>query len=86
MPPATRLLTTGKFLVTGEAATDEGTVRVSSQFADLKNLRALVVNLTIAMAADPILGKNTSVIAAVDQPRTFHRRKPVLFFTPSHTG
>jgi len=71
-----------KILVTGEAVTEEGTVRVSSKFADLKTSEPFV-NLTIAMAAtNP--GKNTSVIATVDHLEPFTGEASVILHALPH--
>lgn len=71
-----------KILVTGEAITDQGTVRVSSQFADLK-VSEPFVNLTIAMAAtNP--GKNTSVIASVEHLEPFPGEARVILQALPH--
>ena len=71
-----------RILVTGEAVTDKGTVRVSSQFADLKTSEPFV-NLTIAMAAtNP--GKNTSVVATLDHLEPFTGEARVILQALPH--
>jgi hypothetical protein len=71
-----------KILVTGESVTADGTVRVSSQFAELK-ISEPFVNLTIAMAAtNP--GKNTSVVATVDHLEPFTGEARVILHALPH--
>jgi hypothetical protein len=71
-----------RILVTGEAVTDRGTVRVSSQFTDLKTSEPFV-NLTIAMAAtNP--GKNTSVVATLDHLEPFTGEARVILQALPH--
>ena len=71
-----------KILVTGESITQKGTVRVSSQFADLKTSEPFV-NLTIAMAAtNP--GKNTNVVASVDHLEPFTGEARVILQALPH--
>lgn len=71
-----------KILVTGESITKKGTVRVSSQFADLKTSEPFV-NLTIAMAAtNP--GKNTNVVASVDHLEPFTGEARVILQALPH--
>ncbi len=71
-----------KILVTGESITEKGTVRVSSQFADLKTSEPFV-NLTIAMAAtNP--GKNTNVVASIDHLEPFTGEARVILQALPH--
>ena len=71
-----------KILVTGESVTDQGTVRVSSEFAELKTSEPFV-NLTIAMAAtNP--GKNTNVVATVDHIESFTGEARVILHALPH--
>lgn len=71
-----------KLLVTGESITDQGTVRVSSKFVDLK-VSEPFVNLSIAMAAtNP--GKNTSVVATVEHLEPFPGEARVILHALPH--
>ncbi len=71
-----------KMLVTGESVSDRGVVRVSSQFVDVK-VSERFVNLSLAMAAtNP--GKNTSVIAKVEQLEAFSGEARVILHALPH--
>lgn len=71
-----------QLLVTGEAVTDQGLVRVSSKFVDLKVAEPFV-QLSLAMAAtNP--GKNTTVLATVEQLESFSGEARVILQALPH--
>ncbi|MFT6862351.1 MAG: hypothetical protein ACJAVK_000909 [Akkermansiaceae bacterium] len=75
-------ITDWQILVTGEALTDQGLVRVSSRFADLK-VSEPFVQLSLAMAAtNP--GKNTTVLATVEQLEPFSGEARVILQALPH--
>lgn len=71
-----------KMLVTGEAISDRGVVRVSSKFVDVK-VSEPFVQMSLSMAAtNP--GKNTSVIAKVEQLEEFPGEARVILHALPH--
>ena len=71
-----------QILVTGEAVTDQGLVRVSSRFAKLQ-VSEPFVQLSLAMAAtNP--GKNTTVLATVEQLEPFTGEARVILQALPH--